>query len=210
MRILYVEDNPANVLLVKRVAKMGHHEVVNFMDGKEALAKFEDVNPHLVLMDVQIAGEMNGLDVVRKLRELGYTTPIVAVTAYAMVGDKERCLEAGCDDYMPKPLPVAELVKMFEEYAKTAVATMPDPAPTVSEVKDARHTPAVATRETLAVSVPKVATSEAPQVPPAPSTPEQAQEETPKETSEVAQAKAEQEDVTQPASANPEENVEQS
>ncbi len=118
MRILYVEDNPANVFLVKRVAKMGNHEVISFVDGTEALARFHSVNPDLVLMDIQISGELNGLDVVRRLRAQGVQTPIVAVTAYAMVGDRERCLEAGCDDYMAKPLPIPHLVQLFQQYAQ--------------------------------------------------------------------------------------------
>ncbi len=138
MRILYVEDNPANVLLVKRVAKMGNHEVHNFMEGAEAIAKYDSIDPHLVLMDVQISGGMNGLEVVKKLRELGYETPIIAVTAYAMVGDRERCIDAGCTDYMAKPLPVAELVQVFERYAKSVAQSVPTPEK-------------VATKETSAV-----------------------------------------------------------
>lgn len=122
MRVLYVEDNPANVFLVKRVARMGNHEIINLIDGQQALRKFDDIQPDIVLMDIQLSGEIGGLDVVRKLRERGVTTPIIAVTAYAMVGDKERCLEAGCDEYMAKPLPVPRLVELFEEHGKKAEA----------------------------------------------------------------------------------------
>lgn len=124
MKIMYVEDNPANVLLVKRVAKVGSHEVVSFIDGNEVLAKYESISPDLVLMDVQIAGELNGLDVVRRLRERGIKTPIVAVTAYAMMGDREKCIDAGCDDYMAKPLPVNELVQLFDRYTKKITAEL--------------------------------------------------------------------------------------
>ncbi len=122
MKVLYVEDNPANVFLVKRVAKMGQHEIVNYIDGDQAIQKFEDINPDLVLMDIQLAGGMSGLDVVKKLREKGFETPIIAVTAYAMVGDKERCIEAGCTDYLAKPLPIPRLVEIFEQYSKEAQA----------------------------------------------------------------------------------------
>ena len=103
MRILYVEDNPANLFLVKRVARMGNHEVLNYIDGDDVLANFGSDNPDLVLMDIQLVGELSGLDVVKQLRKDGFKTPIVAVTAYAMSGDRERCLDAGCDDYMAKP-----------------------------------------------------------------------------------------------------------
>lgn len=116
MRIMYVEDNPANVFLIRRVAKEGNHEIFSFIDGLEAIEKFDEVNPDLVLMDIQLSGELNGLDVVRRLRAAGHVVPIIAVTAYAMVGDKERCIEAGCTDYVAKPLPVGQLVDMFRQY----------------------------------------------------------------------------------------------
>ena len=93
MRILYVEDNPANLFLIKRVAKMGDHEVINLIDGEEALRKIDLIKPDLILMDIQLAGQLTGLDVVRKLRQDGLTIPIVAVTAYAMVGDRETDMQ---------------------------------------------------------------------------------------------------------------------
>lgn len=115
MRILYAEDNPANLMLVQRIARSGGHEIINYANGAEILKNFERDNPDLVLMDVQLEGAMTGLDVVRVLRAAGYITPIYAVTAYAMVGDKEKCLEAGCTGYMAKPLPVLQLVELFNE-----------------------------------------------------------------------------------------------
>ncbi len=116
MRILYVEDNPANLFLIKRVAKMGEHEVINLIDGEEALRKIELIKPDLILMDIQLAGELTGLDVVRKLRSIGHTMPIIAVTAYAMVGDRERCLDAGCNEYLSKPLPIGRVVELLQMY----------------------------------------------------------------------------------------------
>jgi two-component system cell cycle response regulator DivK len=118
MRILYVEDNPANLFLVKRVARMGGHEVINYIDGEDALANFIRDKPDLVLMDIQLAGELSGLDVVQRLRSIGHKTPIIAVTAYAMIGDRERFLTAGCDDYLAKPLPIPRLVELIEHYRK--------------------------------------------------------------------------------------------
>lgn len=129
MKVLYVEDNPANVFLVKRVAKMGQHEIVNYIDGGQALNNFDEINPDLVLMDIQLAGDKSGLDVVRELRERGVKTPIIAVTAYAMVGDKERCLEAGCNDYLPKPLPIPRLVEIFQHYNDRLVTNIEDVQP---------------------------------------------------------------------------------
>ena len=137
MKVLYVEDNPANVFLVKRVARMGNHEIINYIDGNQALSKFEEISPDLVLMDIQLAGDKSGLDVVKELRSRGVKTPIIAVTAYAMVGDKERCIEAGCDDYLAKPLPIPRLVEMFKEYSEAASSKAPaveaKPAPAAPE-----------------------------------------------------------------------------
>jgi CheY-like chemotaxis protein len=116
MRILYVEDNLANLLLVQRLARIGSHEIISHPDGEAALAHFQQDKPDLVLMDIQLKGALNGLEVVKMLREQGYKTPIIAVTAYAMVGDRERCLQAGCDEYLPKPLPVELLVELFERF----------------------------------------------------------------------------------------------
>ncbi|GAB4318143.1 MAG: hypothetical protein Kow00117_08340 [Phototrophicales bacterium] len=147
MRILYVEDNMANVSLVKRVAR--NHEVINYVDGDEALANFEKDNPDLVLMDIQLSGRLTGLDVVRTLRERGHKLPIIAVTAYAMVGDRERCLAAGCDDYIAKPLPIPTLVALFAKREKELQQKAPE-APTsetpqsTSETKPVTDQPPVA------------------------------------------------------------------
>jgi CheY-like chemotaxis protein len=123
MRIYYVEDNPANVALLQRIARIGGHEIIYYNDGETALERFEREQPHLVLMDLQLAGKLSGLDVVRVLRERGVKTPIVALTAYAMVGDRDRCLEAGCDGYMAKPLPVTDVVELIARYATQASET---------------------------------------------------------------------------------------
>lgn len=122
MKIMYVEDNPANISLLQRIARMGGHEVITYTDGEAALEHFAADAPDLVLMDLQLAGRRSGLDVVQALRERGFKTPIVAVTAHAMVGDRERCLEAGCDAYLSKPLPVAEVVELVKRYESKAQA----------------------------------------------------------------------------------------
>ncbi|MDZ4768463.1 MAG: response regulator [Chloroflexota bacterium] len=113
---MYVEDNPANISLVMRIARMGGHQVVSFSNGEAALSNHDKENPDLIFMDVQIEGRLSGLDVVRGLRARGVKKPIIAVTAYAMLGDKERCIEAGCDSYISKPLPITELVELVQRY----------------------------------------------------------------------------------------------
>jgi len=131
MKIMYVEDNPANISLLQRIARMGGHEVINYTNGENALNNFEKDHADLVLMDLQLEGRVSGLDVVKQLRARGFKTPIVAVTAYAMVGDRERCIEAGCDSYLSKPLPVAELVELVQTYEQK-YKHPPVPVPTVT------------------------------------------------------------------------------
>ena len=125
MRILYVEDNATNVVLVQRVANMGKHAVINYDDGQEALDHFEQDKPDLILLDVQLRGALTGLDVAHILRTRGCIIPILAVTAYAMKGDRQRCLDAGCDDYLPKPISVAELVTVFKRYGDAVASGKP-------------------------------------------------------------------------------------
>lgn len=166
MKILYVEDNAANVFLVKRIAKVGGHDVVNYIDGSEALQQFESDHPDLVLMDIQLAGDLTGLDVVQRLRNRGSRVPIIAVTAYAMVGDRERCLAAGCDDYLAKPLPIPRLMEIFDHYAKipqSQIETLEMGKPQEMWVEDAgekaeREEAHRTTGETPAVIVPEAST----------------------------------------------------
>jgi CheY-like chemotaxis protein len=116
MHILYVEDNKANLMLVERVARMGGHKVSNRTTGEATLADFDDINPDLILMDIQLEGKLNGLEVVRELRQRQFQLPIIALTAYAMKGDREKALDAGCDEYLPKPLPINKLVELLQTY----------------------------------------------------------------------------------------------
>jgi len=116
MRIAYVEDNPTNLALVERIAKMTKHNVVAYSEGEVALESLKAEPFDLILMDVELAGELNGLEVVRRLRAHGLKTPIVAVTAYAMMGDRDRCLALGCDDYLPKPLPINDFISLLARY----------------------------------------------------------------------------------------------
>lgn len=117
MRIVYVEDNLANLALVRRVARMGQHTVQAFANGYDALTYLRTTPADLVLVDIQLSGDMDGLELAAILRKENVAAPIIAVTAYTMLGDRERCIAAGCIDYLPKPLPVSELVAIFEKYS---------------------------------------------------------------------------------------------
>lgn len=166
MRIAYVEDNVTNLALVERVARMNQHTIVSFSEGEVAIQELVRQKFDLILMDIELAGEMGGLQVVQHLRGQGITTPIVAVTAYAMMGDRERFLEAGCNDYLPKPLPIAEFLVLLAKYdmakretqSAAQVAPQPAPQPSAPAVETPASPIATTTTPANAPAVPVEAT----------------------------------------------------
>lgn len=129
MKILYVEDNAVNLSLIARIAKMNQHDLVSFEEAEQALSWLEkpENNVDLILLDIQLAGEMDGITFAKTLRGKGETHPIIAITAYAMMGDKERILAAGCNEYLPKPLPIAEFLTLLAKYdPATRVVAQPE------------------------------------------------------------------------------------
>jgi two-component system, sensor histidine kinase and response regulator len=135
LQILLAEDNPINQKLATRLLVKRGHQVVVAANGKEALAALAERAYDLVLMDVQMP-EMDGLDATRALRErekiTGTHQQVVAMTALAMKGDRERCIEAGMDGYLSKPIRQQELDKLLENYAESK-CTSSLSAPTQSE-----------------------------------------------------------------------------
>jgi two-component system, cell cycle response regulator DivK len=103
--ILVVEDNEANQLLACSVLEREGFRVAVAGNAKEAMERLSTLKPDLILMDVQLPGE-DGLGLTRRLKADPRTStiPIVALTAHAMVGDKEEALAAGCAGYIPKPI----------------------------------------------------------------------------------------------------------
>lgn len=114
--ILCIEDNPTNMLLISRVVEAEGHHLIHATDGDTAYAELKTQVPDLILLDVNLPG-INGLDIARDIRnEMKYEeVPIIAVTANVLVGDRERCIEAGCNDYLPKPLDIRQLRSMMRE-----------------------------------------------------------------------------------------------
>jgi PAS domain S-box-containing protein len=117
LNILLAEDNRVNQVLAVRLLQKRGHTVVLVETGKAALEASQNGSFDLILMDVQMP-EMDGLEAATCIRERektsGKHTPILAMTAHAMVGDRERCLEAGMDAYISKPLSVKELFQTIE------------------------------------------------------------------------------------------------
>ncbi len=103
-KILVVEDNPANLKLAEFLLRRAGHEVLRAVEARAGLALARSEAPDLVLMDVQLPG-MDGLAATRELKSDPATRGIrvLALTAFAMKGDREKILEAGCDAYLAKP-----------------------------------------------------------------------------------------------------------
>ena len=119
-KILVVEDNDMNMQLVEFLLEEGGYDIVKATSGEEALALTRETNggaPDLILMDIHLPG-MDGLSVVRAMKEDTRTAriPILALTAHAMRGDRDRFLEAGCDGYISKPIDVKTFVASIERY----------------------------------------------------------------------------------------------
>ena len=124
MKILYVEDNEDNVYVVQqRLARAGYAVVVA-PDGEHGLAMAEAERPDLILMDLSLPG-LDGWEVTRRLKSAPATThiPIIALTAHAMTGDRDKALAAGCDDYDTKPVDFARLRAKIEACLGTGRAT---------------------------------------------------------------------------------------
>ncbi len=121
-RVLVAEDNAVNQKLMKRLLEKRRLQVDIVANGVEALRALENGKYDLVLMDVQMP-EMDGLEATRHIREMearsGQHTPIVALTAHAMKGDREKCLAAGMDGYLSKPINPAELERVIVEQIRS-------------------------------------------------------------------------------------------
>ncbi len=104
-RVLYIEDNEQNLYLVRFLLERHGYQVVDALDGQAGIELAAALVPDLVLLDIQLP-RMDGYAVARKLRANAALeqTPIVAVTSYAMSGDREKALAAGCDGYIDKPI----------------------------------------------------------------------------------------------------------
>jgi len=112
-KILIVEDNPQNMRVELMALRRYGYTLLQATDGEEALQVAMRDKPDLIIMDIQLP-KLSGLEVTGRLRQMsdfGYL-PILAVTAYAMEGDKEKAIAAGCDGYLSKPISTRELPKV--------------------------------------------------------------------------------------------------
>ena len=122
-KVLCVEDNPVNMLLVSRIVEAEGHELIKAVDATAAEAILAETVPDIILLDINLPGK-SGLALAREFKgdvRLA-PVPLIATTAQVLVGDRERCLEAGCDDYLPKPLDIRKLREVLRTYLNNGVA----------------------------------------------------------------------------------------
>ncbi len=115
--ILIVEDEPKNITLLRDLLQVSGYSTIEATDGKQGVELAKAKKPDLILMDIQMP-VMDGLEATRILKADATTSniPVLALTSYAMKGDEERILQAGCDGYLAKPFNIRELLKTVAEY----------------------------------------------------------------------------------------------
>jgi len=116
-RILIVDDNPVNLKLATDVLEMEGYAVEKAVDAEQAQEMLKSATPDLILMDIELPG-MDGLTLTRKLKadERLKDVPVVAMTAFAMKGDEQKALAAGCDGYITKPIDTRKLPQQVAAY----------------------------------------------------------------------------------------------
>jgi len=116
-RILVVEDNPDNRILISDVLLSMDYEVLVAVDGEEGLSMAQTEIPDLILMDLSLP-KMDGWTATSLIKQNDALShiPIIALTAHAMVGDREKALQAGCDDYVSKPIDLRELASKLAHF----------------------------------------------------------------------------------------------
>jgi len=115
-KILVVEDNPTNMRVIRMVLRNKGYGLLEATDGEEALVVAMEGHPDLIVMDIQLP-KMDGLEVTRRLRQTPEfkQTPIIALTASAMEGDREKIMAAGCDKYISKPVNTRQFPQLVAE-----------------------------------------------------------------------------------------------
>ena len=116
-RILIVEDNELNLKLLNDILEMHGYDTVGAVSGATAIDLARQLHPELILLDIQLP-DISGMDVARRLKadERTRDIPLIAVTAFAMPGDRKMILESGCDDYVAKPINMHDFLILVGRY----------------------------------------------------------------------------------------------
>lgn len=116
-RILVIEDNADSREIFRTVLERAKFEVLEAVDGEDALSKIEIGEFSVILVDLSLP-KISGWDLIGRIKKKHPLTPLVAVTAHAMTGDREKAITAGCDDYISKPFKPSQLVEKIKKYIK--------------------------------------------------------------------------------------------
>ena len=118
-KILIVEDNEKNMYLISFILKKHEYEVIEAATGEEGVELAIKEKPDLIIMDIQLPG-IDGMEATKRIRasKADGDIPIIALTSYAMAGDKEKALEAGCTGYIEKPINPETFAAEIEKYIK--------------------------------------------------------------------------------------------
>ncbi len=116
-RILVIEDNETNIYLISFILKKNGHEVIEARNGEEGVEQAIKEKPDLIIMDIQLPG-IDGYEATKRLRktEANEEVPIIALTSYAMAGDRKKALKAGCTGYIEKPINPDTFLAEIEKY----------------------------------------------------------------------------------------------
>jgi len=113
--ILIAEDEPLNFKYIEKVLKSTRANIIHAKNGKEAVALCGSEKPEIILMDIKMP-EMDGYEATKKIREFNKDIPVIAVTAYAVTGEREKCIDAGCNEYLSKPVKKEILFGTLKRY----------------------------------------------------------------------------------------------
>ena len=118
-KILYIEDNPDNMTLVRRVLEIEGYEVIPAENGRDGLSKAFNITPDIIITDINLH-DIDGYEITDTLKKDGKTAhiPVIAMTANVMKKDRENILQAGCDGFISKPIDIDELPGLIENFLK--------------------------------------------------------------------------------------------
>lgn len=119
MKVLIVEDNEANRYLVRFILEKAGHEIFEAINGEEGVELAKKEKPDMILMDIQLPG-IDGYEATKRIRksDVDGDVPIIALTSYAMTGDREKALKAGCTGYIEKPINPETFIDDLEKHMK--------------------------------------------------------------------------------------------
>ena len=114
--VLVIEDDENNKVLISAILQKSGYTILHSWNGEEGLRMAAEKNPDFIILDIQLP-DIDGFEVLRRLRasQVNRTTLVIAMTSYAMCGDRERLLEAGCNGYIEKPIDPARVISQIRE-----------------------------------------------------------------------------------------------